>query len=115
MDKFQCELQGDFAADETPSRQRVQRIGRERDNRALAVFRRRLQNSVAMMKDLEIDVMSTIGLETPKSDTEIEMHEAVPNPERQATAMRDCPSLYRRRERCTTAPTRQEMRYQDHH
>jgi len=33
MDHFQCELQDDFAADATPSRQRVQRIKRERDNR----------------------------------------------------------------------------------
>ena len=39
MDNFQCELQDDFATGETSSGQRVQRIGRERDNRALAVFR----------------------------------------------------------------------------
>jgi hypothetical protein len=39
MDNFQCELQDDFATGETSSRQRVQRIERERDNRALAVFR----------------------------------------------------------------------------
>jgi hypothetical protein len=39
MDNFQCELQDDFATGETSSGQRVQRIGRGKDNRALAVFR----------------------------------------------------------------------------
>jgi hypothetical protein len=57
------------------------------------------------MKDPEIDVMSTIGLETPKSDAEIEMHEAVLNPEFQTMAMRDGSFLCYHRKRCTTAPT----------
>ena len=58
-----------------------------------------------MMKDLEIDVTSTIGLETPKSDAEIEMHEAMLNPEFQAMAMRNGSFLCYCRKRCTTAPT----------
>lgn len=100
MDHFQCELQADFAT----------------------VFKCRLQNSGAMMKDPGIDVMLAIGLlfselrdGTPKSDAEIDIHEAVLNPECQAMAMRDVSFLYCRRKRCTIVPTRQETRYQNHH